>query len=84
MVLRSERIWSAVREPKAKSPPWAFFIDFERFLCRDFTARRANTPLRLLESAHIARFHIVNLWSRANAMAWVRDQTPSLSKTFEA
>jgi len=32
----------------------------------------------------IARFHIINPWSRANAMAWVRDQTPSLSKTFEA
>jgi hypothetical protein len=32
----------------------------------------------------IARFHIINPWSRANAMAWVRDQTPSLSKTLEA
>ena len=27
----------------------------------------------------IAGFHIVNPWSRANAMACVRDQTPSLS-----
>jgi hypothetical protein len=32
----------------------------------------------------IARFHIINPWSRAKTMAWVRDQTPSLSKTFEA
>jgi hypothetical protein len=41
-------------------------------------------PLRGTRWSALARFHIINPWSRANAMAWVRDQTPSLSKTLEA